>query len=385
MIGTLFLSVSLNAQQTLTVTHSTAGDMATEISAALGSTNPTSIETLVINGDAFLTYDDCRAVATNFSTADFKKLDLSAAKFENNTIPGHNGQAVDLGAFGGMSMVETVLPEDLMMLGSRSFRNCKKLTTINLPEALTRLSDASLAMCASLDLEELPKNLKTIDTYVFYQCYAMKSLTELPETLEGKIGDQAFGQTSVAIEYIPEGVTEIGNSAFNAGTRAVSMEGLNFYQSLTKIGSTAFKNQTTIEYIEANRMTPPETNVNAFDGLTLGAIDLYVPKGAKAAYEEVEPWNKMRILDTLDPPVVGLDKIKGVAGFSIYPNPAVNEITVTVSDNFVVESAKIINLSGATVKDLQVNTSFTFNVTDLTAGIYFLQLNESTSVKFIKK
>ena len=76
----MFVATGINAQQELTVTHTTAGAMEAEINAALGTTGAEEIQTLIINGDANVTYEDCSAIAAKFPTISLKKLDLGDRK-----------------------------------------------------------------------------------------------------------------------------------------------------------------------------------------------------------------------------------------------------------------------------------------------------------------
>ena len=382
----MFLATGINAQQELTVTHTTAGAMEAEINAALGTTGAEEIQTLIINGDANVTYEDCSAIAAKFPTISLKKLDLGTAKFENDSTPG-NKEGASTGAFdikgNGMQVEEVVLPAGLKVIGPRTFRKFSKMKKINLPNTLVKLGEGCFTGCGSLDLEKLPEGLKTIEGYVFYQAYAMKSLEELPAGLEGVLGALSFAQTSVAISYIPEGITEIGSSAFNANTRPVSLTSLTMYEKLAKIGSNAFKNQKMLNDIELNRMTPPETTEDAFTGIELGKEILYIPKGSRAAYEAVAPWNQMDIYDVLEPPT-GIENTE-ITAIGIYPNPVVNTISISVQDAAMIKSIKIIDLAGTVVKNLHPEGTLTFDVSDLVNGMYFLQLNDDTTVKFIKK
>lgn len=383
----MFVAAGIYAQQELTVTHNTAGAIDAEINAALGSTAAEEIQTLIIAGEANVTFEDCLAIAAKFPTTSLKKLDLSIAKFENDSTPG-NKVGGSTGAFdikgNGMQVEEVVLPANLKVIGARTFRKFGKMKKINLPNTLLKLGEGCFTGCGSIDLETLPAGLKTIEGYAFYQAYSMKSLEELPIGLEGVLGALSFSQTSVAISYIPEGITEIGNGAFNANTRPVSLTSLTMYQNLAKIGSSAFKNQKMLNDIELNRMTPPEAPADAFAGIELGKVILYIPKGSKAAYEAVAPWNQMDIYDVLEPPTSGINDMQATA-FSLYPNPVVNTLSIAVEDATTIKSLKILNLKGFVVKNLLPNNSLTFDVSDLANGMYFLQMNDDTAVKFIKK
>ena len=104
--------------------------MEAEINAALGTTGAEEIQTLIINGDANVTYEDCSAIAAKFPTISLKKLDLGTAKFENDSTPG-NKEGASTGAFdikgNGMQVEEVVLPAGLKVIGPRTFRKFSKM------------------------------------------------------------------------------------------------------------------------------------------------------------------------------------------------------------------------------------------------------------------
>lgn len=62
------------------------------------------------------------------------------------------------------------------------------------------------------------------------------------------------------------------------------------YEKLAKIGSNAFKNQKMLNDIELNRMTPPETTEDAFTGIELGKVILYILKVPELLMNAVAPW-----------------------------------------------------------------------------------------------
>ena len=115
----------------------------------------------------------------------------------------------------------------------------------------------------------------------------------------------------------------------------------------------------------------------------VGKVILYIPKGSRAAYEAVAPWNQMDIYDVLEPPT-GIENTE-ITAIGIYPNPVVNTISISVQDAAIIKSIKIIDLAGTVVKNLHPEGTLTFDVSDLVNGMYFLQLNDDTTVKFIKK
>lgn len=416
----LTMSGILTSQNTLTVSHSTPDGMAAEITAALSGADAATIATLVIAGDAYVTFNDCRAIRAVFTTSSLTTLDLSQAKFENDSLPGiPEGQTPNnIGAFNatipytegvsptdanGLAVTEIILPAALRVVGDRVFRKFRQLTTITLPATVTHIGPGAFNACEQLRVINFPNGLKRIDDYAFYQCYrlgqhALNSMSELPEGLEGVIGQSAFRETSCFFEFIPEGITEIGTSAFRTGSAGaiiipgtpthptVNQEslGLIFGQHITKIGGTAFQGQKYIDNIEIPRMTPPETGDNAFSGIGNGSyqvVDLYIPIGATEAFD-IAPYNEMFVRAVLPPPTSVFTAKSH--DFGIYPNPVTDFITISNDGQEAIQSVKILGLTGSVVENLTLNTSFTFDVSHLAKGMYILLLNESAAVKFVK-
>jgi hypothetical protein len=79
-------------------------------------------------------------------------------------------------------------------IGDYAFRNCYRLTQINIPEGVTSIGYNTFDSCSKLQYVTLPQSLKNIGENAFFQCC---SLTEV---------------------NIPAGVTNIGDGAFRRCT-----------------------------------------------------------------------------------------------------------------------------------------------------------------------
>ena len=309
LIGLLFACVGvLNAQVTLTVPHITAGSMQTEIITALSTEGKTAgqIETLVVTGSAYVNYADCQAIASTFTTTMLKTLDLSAAAFQSNATPvavGSNG-AFNIAGGNGLQVIEVKLPPTLISIGTRFFGKFKNLTTVNLPATLESIGIYAFVACDKLVSLSLPSGLKTINEYAFYQC-SLLSIASLPASLT-LLGQQAFYQTSVSISSFPTGITSVLSNCFNANAASVparaKITSLTFHGNITNIATMAFATQSALTSITANRTTPPTTAADAFNGITLSNINLYVPVGSISNYSAL-PWSSM-IIHEIVPPIL---------------------------------------------------------------------------------
>lgn len=72
--------------------------------------------------------------------------------------------------------------------------------------------------------------------------------------------------------------------------------------------------------------------------------------------------------------------------FNTYPNPAKDVVTINSSDNIAINSISVVDINGRTVKSLDLNnvTETQLNVSDLTSGVYFINVN-SVDGKAVKK
>ena len=74
------------------------------------------------------------------------------------------------------------------------------------------------------------------------------------------------------------------------------------------------------------------------------------------------------------------------ATFSLYPNPAKNSINLAVNTTEVDQRARIFDAIGNEVMNYPVNSSVsTLDISHLPAGVYFLNLNDKYTSRFIKQ
>ncbi len=78
------------------------------------------------------------------------------------------------------------------------------------------------------------------------------------------------------------------------------------------------------------------------------------------------------------------------SNFAVYPNPATSVLNITSSNNAAINSASITDINGRTVKNVSLNavTEAQINISDLTAGVYFLNVTSDAGTgtsKIVKK
>lgn len=223
-------------------------------------------------------------------------------------------------AFSGCHNLSSVnIPETVTKIGRGAFSNCIHLAKIKLPEGVTKLSGSLFSGCSDLKDIEYSSKLDSIGYMAFYNCTSLEKFTIQKsvkfistavwykctnlKTLEYH-SEKIFGPTSVDCPnvsniIIGDEVQEIEKMAFN-GYEALRT--LTIPANVKKLENDIFSD-CNIETLYMEAMTPPETDGcltnDDMDYFThtnaMGKCTLYVPKGAKAAYEAVGcPWTDFK-------------------------------------------------------------------------------------------
>lgn len=242
------------------------------------------------------------------------------------------------------ALTTVTIPEGVKTLGTNTFCDCKNLSSINLPSTLESIGTDCFTYTA-LTSFELPKGVKNVGDFMLYGCTQLTSLSVNPENnvYDSRNNCNAIIETAsnklvigIKVSTIPEGVTTIGNKAFQGCKELTSIDLPN---SLTLIGNRAFyecdgltsvnipenvtniyyeafakcKNLTTI-YIPSSvtelsgafqhdsavvsltvanpyPISIPASSSDNFPFKGLTKAKLYVPVGSKYAYQAAQGWS----------------------------------------------------------------------------------------------
>ena len=143
----------------------------------------------------------------------------------------------------GQRVTQLVIPETVTMINDWSFAGCNCLTSISIPESVTSIGNNAFYKCPAqrkpIDHSVRVGDFKFLDgALVGY--VGSSSNVILPKNFQGKkyaIGYRAFKDSKIVSVTIPEGVTDIGSSAFWGCTKLAS---ITIPESVTSIGSGAF-------------------------------------------------------------------------------------------------------------------------------------------------
>ena len=162
------------------------------------------------------------------------------------------------------------LPENLRIIGVKSFYRCTGLRTIKFSSQIEEIGNEAFSECSGLTSITIPEGVTSIGFSAFAQCENLLSIT-IPSSVTS-IGDFAFrfcgSLTSITIS---EGVTSIGDHAFS---NCNSLTAIDIPSSVTSIGNYAFEDCSNMQqiYFQGN----PNIKETTFFEMPCGVV-LIVP------------------------------------------------------------------------------------------------------------
>lgn len=162
---------------------------------------------------------------------------------------------------------EYTIPASVTTIACDCFSHARHLEHVALPEGLRELGGSAFSFCRKLKRAWVPDGVSVVPSYAFFCCESLADL-RLPEQLQG-LGAEAFtfcplthfsiprgiqmldyavlANTLIREITIPEGVTEINNSAFY---ECGQLQRVVLPQSLQSIWEKAFRYCTALTEIE---------------------------------------------------------------------------------------------------------------------------------------
>ncbi len=155
--------------------------------------------------------------------AAFAYTGFSSIQFaEGSNLKRIESSGAEAGAFEEMPNLEgeVALPSSLEFLGTAAFLACKKLASVTfgadsqLEEIAGTVYYGAFAFCDLLEKVELPASLKILGSYTFYGDVTLSDVS-IPQGVT-ELGDSAFAYTAILSAEIPAGIAnaDLGDSVF---------------------------------------------------------------------------------------------------------------------------------------------------------------------------
>lgn len=162
-------------------------------------------------------------------------------------------------AFDGcQNMTGIVIPGSVKKIGWSAFEGCKRLENLELPDGLETIDSTAFMGCSGIKSISIPETLTNLDPDCFYGIPYLETITvdsENPRYSSDEFG-VLFNKDKTVLEYypegntrisytVPDGVTEIGYSAFRSSLIAEVI----LPESLKEIGWNAFESCPNLKEI----------------------------------------------------------------------------------------------------------------------------------------
>ena len=215
-------------------------------------------------------------------------------------------------------LTSITIPNSVTTIGNSAFYGCSGLTNVTIGNGVTTIGEAAFADCSNLTSIEIPNNVTKIGVAAFANCSSLANI-EIPNSVT-KIGVVAFSSTAwlenqpdgavyagkVFLEYkgaipnnttftIKDGTLGIAEAAFLGD---INLTSITIPNSIISIGGGAFYNCSGLAEIYSLAETPATIENDTFNDYS---ATLYVPEGAKAAYQAADYWKNFTNIVEMTP------------------------------------------------------------------------------------
>jgi hypothetical protein len=247
------------------------------------------------------------------------------------------------------------VPSSVTCIGEAAFTaNFLGLTSIHIPSSVTSIGRNAFTnslVLQSIIVDDNNPNYSSIDGVLFNKL--QDTLIQYPG---GKTGDYA----------IPNSVTFIGEYAFAA---CMELTSVVIPSSVITIRHYAFMNSLGLEEIYVEAENPPVLGMGVFENVS-DIIPIFVPCHKEAVYKNAQGWNYfINIIDEC----AAVEELTLENQLSIYPNPAVDNIHITLPENTQVLFT-LYDMQGRILIKEEVSNRSRVGVNNLASGMYIYKV-----------
>ena len=264
--------------------------------------------------------DQCEVVGPQcFASCDaLQTIDLNKVKYLGKL------------AFNGCSNLSNVTLNNVEYMERAPFYNCRALQTISLPETLLHMDPVTFMLCTNLTDLTIPASVTYVGGGTAAGASSLKEIkvedgSQYYTTIDGVLYDKALA-TLVAIPsgwentelVLPATVTFIDEQAGHwcnltkleaLGVKRIEKSAFLQSEALAEvtlgaycdtIGETAFGGCPAIVKVTSLNTVPPAVGNGVFDDAVYNAATLYVPVGAKDAYQDHATWQRFTNVEEIE-------------------------------------------------------------------------------------
>ena len=153
--------------------------------------------------------------------------------------------SIGWGAFYGCSSLTSVnIPEGVTSIDSRAFQGCSSLTSVTIPGSVAYIGVHTFEGCSSLTSVTIQEGVTSIVGSAFQGCSGLTSVS-IPDSVTS-ISDWAFYDCgSLTSVTIPEGVTSIGSNAFSCCSSLGTITVANGNEDYASVDGVLFNKECT--------------------------------------------------------------------------------------------------------------------------------------------
>lgn len=268
-----------------------------------------------------------------------------------------------------INLTSIEIPDHIEKIGASVFSGCSSLTHVSLPDEFTEIPKQTFDNCNALREFKFPSKTKIIREDAFRGCTALESL-DMPDALE-TVEKYAFYKCSSLKNVIfPPYVKNYYQEIFR---ECLSLESVTF-SPCSEVIANCFAQCEALKEVHIPKATVPTAGTfgNSPQPIIYAPnnVTLYVPRGAKAAYESDQYWNTFYRIEEEDVENVkfgvtvsksgnGTIEVNGtVAGYTpiLVESGTEVKITITPEETWMVSSVLV---NDKDVTDRLVNNTLT--------------------------
>ena len=230
----------------------------------------------------------------------------------------HSLKRIGWGAFYYSSISgNLILPNNLEYIGSQAFCWCTELTgSLAIPNGVQSIPDQTFYNCGFTGNLILPMGLIEVGSSAFSQT-KLKGELHIPSTVT-KIGNQAFMGTEFGSLVLPKELISLGTGVFQecwrlsgiveipqnivaipsklfSGCR--NLEGITLHKSVEAIGTQAFENCFYITSMVCKAKNPPTVASDSFNGVAKDNFVIEVPEASVKQYQNAAYWREFKRIE----------------------------------------------------------------------------------------